>query len=63
MAAGGRARRPQLLATGTQAGSITWHKQAVPPFALDAANNRFAVVGNHTVSVVELTSSTSGPPA
>jgi hypothetical protein len=42
--------------------SIIWHQQAVPPFALDAANNRFAVADNDTVSVVELTS-TSDPPA
>lgn len=45
-----------------QTSSIIWHKQAVPPFALDAASNRFAVAGNDTVSVVELTS-TSDPPA
>src|SRR5260221_9694517 len=61
MAGSERAGHPQPLATGTQTSGITWHQQPVPPFALDAANNRLAVADNNTVSVVELTSTSDTP--
>src|SRR5258707_7664662 len=61
MAGSERAGRPHPLATGTQPSGITWHQQPVPPFALDAANNRLAVADNNTVSVVELTSTSDTP--
>src|SRR5258708_13014881 len=61
MAGRARAGHPQPLATGPQTSGIPWPQQPVPPFALDAANNRLAVADNNTVSVVELTSTSDTP--
>jgi hypothetical protein len=45
------------LATGTQTSSIRLNSQPAPPVAVDAANSRFAVASDNTVTVIQL------PPA
>jgi hypothetical protein len=44
------------LATGTQTSSILLNQQPVPPVAVDAANSRFAVASDNTVTVIQLPS-------
>jgi hypothetical protein len=48
------------LATGLQTSSIIWHQEPIPPVAVDAANRRFAVAGDHEVAVVELPDTVAG---
>jgi hypothetical protein len=47
------------LNTGTQTSSIIRHEQLVPPIAIDAANNRFAVASGHAVNIVQLPAATA----
>jgi hypothetical protein len=42
------------LASGTQTTSIIRGEEPVPPVAIDAANSRFAVATDNTVTVVQL---------
>jgi hypothetical protein len=45
------------LASGTQISSIMVRQESVPPVAIDAANSRFAIASDNTVTVIQL------PPA